>query len=361
MPRVFRRNQPVEPGYSFRTGPIKYLLRKNAPAAERTLVNSVLWWTSWLSLVLTIAVALAIRWSGDTWWLTAVLTFGPRFLVLVPIVLLIVAAAIFSRRSLVPLLLTLGVALGPVMGFCVPWRSLVAGGGAGRFVLRVVTLNPGGGVDWETFETFLAEVNPDVVAFQEFPSSSGLSPTQRQDWHTARHGQLYVISKFPILQTTAPTRETEIVPIMCCELQTPAGSVNLNCLHLHTVRDGLDALLERWEGGAARYQEVLTVRNRQSQIAARFAELEESPAIVLGDFNTTGDSPVFRQDWGSWQDAFRVCGWGLGHTFGTRRAGVRIDHILASSDCVVRSCRVGPDLQGQHRPVFAEVALPATR
>src|SRR5262249_23578010 len=136
------------------------------------------------------------------------------------------------------------------------------------------------------------------------------------------------------------------------------GSVQVVCVHLYTLRKGLDAVIARKREGAPELERVTAIRNEDSGIAGRFAKEGDGPVLVLGDFNTTCDSTVFRKDWSDWQDAFSLRGYGLGHTFATRHIGLRIDHILADSrHWYVRSCDVGPDLKGQHRPVVAELVL----
>jgi hypothetical protein len=84
-------------------------------------------------------------------------------------------------------------------------------------------------------------------------------------------------------------------------------------------------------------------------------------AIELRDLNMTCDTTIFRRGWKAWQDAFSILGFGLGDTFNTRRIGLRIDHVLVDKrHWHVRSCRIGPDLKEQYRPVIAELLLFAT-
>ena len=79
---------------------------------------------------------------------------------------------------------------------------------------------------------------------------------------------------------------------------------------------------------APELERVTAVRNEDSQISTRFAKAFDGPTVVLGDFNMTCDSSVFQRDWANWQDAFSICGFGLGYTFSTSRIGLRIDHVL---------------------------------
>jgi hypothetical protein len=41
--------------------------------------------------------------AGDRWWTASMLLFGPRWLLSLPLFLLVPAAAVFNRRLLLPL------------------------------------------------------------------------------------------------------------------------------------------------------------------------------------------------------------------------------------------------------------------
>ncbi len=319
-----------------------------------------MWVLSWLTLALTAIAAILLRWAGDLTWFMTALTFGPRWIALVPLAVLAPLALIFRRLALAPLALAAVCALGPVMGFCVPWRSLAGREPQNRLVLRVATFNVGGGIDSAGMIEFLREFRPDVVAFQEWPEQLGYPEQIERGWHWQRHGELFIASRYPIanLIVSNKARGRRRPAAIRCDVETPAGRVQVQCVHLYTLRKGLDAVISRKWNGAPELERVTAIRNEDSAIASRLARDAAGPAIVLGDFNTTADSTIFRRDWGAWQDAFSARGFGLGYTFATRRIGLRIDHVLAdSTHWHVRSCRVGPDLAGKHRPVVAELVL----
>jgi hypothetical protein len=103
---------------------------------------------------------------------------------------------------------------------------------------------------------------------------------------------------------------------------------------------------------------VAALRNDESDLAAGFAERSAGPTLVAGDFNLAGDSGIFERDWGDWDDAFATGGFGLGYTFISGPIGLRIDHLLADKrHWRTRSCHVGPDLNGEHRPLVADLLL----
>jgi endonuclease/exonuclease/phosphatase (EEP) superfamily protein YafD len=63
---------------------------------------------------------------------------------------------------------------------------------------------------------------------------------------------------------------------------------------------------------------------------------------------------IFRREFGDYQDAFSVAGWGYGYTKFTRVHGVRIDHVMCDGAWQAMKCWVGPDVGSDHRPVIAK-------
>jgi endonuclease/exonuclease/phosphatase family metal-dependent hydrolase len=320
----------------------------------------LVWVASWSILVLIAIAAILLHWAGDSSWPMTLMTFGPRWIALVPPAVLALPALIVRRRALVPLALAAACAAGPVMGFCVPWPALGAGELQNRLALRVATFNVGGGIDSAGMIRFFREYRPDIVAFQEWPERLGYPAEIERGWHWQRHGELFVASRFPVADLTVAGKAhgRRQPPAIRCAVETPAGNVVVSCVHLYTLRKGLDAVIARKWDGAAELERVTAIRNEDSAIASHFAGNGGQPALVLGDFNTTSDSKIFQRDWSRWQDAFSIRGFGLGYTFASRRVALRIDHVLADNrHWRVRSCQVGPDLAGQHRPVVAELTL----
>lgn len=79
--------------------------------------------------------------------------------------------------------------------------------------------------------------------------------------------------------------------------------------------------------------------------------------VVLGDFNATPWSPVFRSS--ATRGLTRVqCGSLLEPTWRSDNPllGLTIDHVFVTPGLVVTNCRVGPDIGSDHRPLVFSVA-----
>jgi endonuclease/exonuclease/phosphatase family metal-dependent hydrolase len=326
----------------------------------RHRLSVFIWVASWVFLAFLIVAASLIHGMGDSSWPLTLLTFSPRWISLMPLAPLAIVALAIRRSALVPLLLCLGCALGPVMGFCVPWRSMFDHGPENSTLLRVVSVNVDRGTDLAALFRFLDEVDPDVIAFQEGAYIAPVLKELKGKFQTAGTHDTFVASRYRIVDSAASPEGTgrHHPSSVRCDIATPAGVVHVHCVHLCTLRAGFDAMIHRRLRGVPELEHVTSVRDEGSRLAAEFAKQTEGPTVILGDFNMTNDSTVFQRDWGAWQDAFSLRGFGLGYTFASTRIRLRIDHVLADRrHWYIRSCRVGPDLHGQHRPLVAELLL----
>ena len=97
--------------------------------------------TGW---VVAIGLATGLLWGfADVWWPATVLLFGPRWVLLLPAVVLLPWAVLRDRDWVVPLGVAVVVAAGPLVGLRSGVRGLLPAGEG--FGLRVATLNAWGG------------------------------------------------------------------------------------------------------------------------------------------------------------------------------------------------------------------------
>lgn len=314
---------------------------------------------AWAYLAIVLLFLAMLRLAGDRWWVATLFTFGPRWLPLIPAPIVLVLAAMFHRRSLIVAGVALGVVLGPIMGFCLGWRAwLTDAGDLSKRKIRVMSYNAGGGRDADFIRLVEAE-KPDIIVLAEW----GYRPLPHElggDWHFEKIAATSVASRFPIIHTEALQSERLEQwnrPAGRSELDTPWGPINVLSLHLETPREGLAEV--RWSlwRGKAEMQRTTEIRHTESELSSQLTDSAPGPWIIAGDFNMPVDSTIYQTFWSRWRDTFSVAGFGYGYTKFARFWGVRIDHILAGNDWAVLSAWVGPDLGGDHRPIFADVQL----
>jgi endonuclease/exonuclease/phosphatase (EEP) superfamily protein YafD len=111
--------------------------------------------------------------------------------------------------------------------------------------------------------------------------------------------------------------------------------------------------------------DVSLFREQRAQVAelAAIAKSEDRPLVMAGDFNATANSRLVTKllDDGM-RDANAVAGSGLSHTWpdiGPLRflPGIRIDHVLTSSNIRVHEHLVGPSIGSDHRPLFVCISM----
>lgn len=327
--------------------------------ARSTAAGWLLALACWGYLALVLGLWLTMRCAGDRHWLGTVLILAPRMPAALPLVILWPWALLAGRRpALAANLLATGAVFLLVIGWRIPWSF----GPSERGDLRVLTCN----VHRQQFDpaklaAYIAQVRPDVVALQ------GWSDARREslfgpgdgDWQVRTDGELLVASRRAILSVTplditdgSPVSKGERGAAAIFELETPLGPINLICLHLASPHAGL---LTFPDDSGRKLSGNIDRRWFESDRLLALASARPGPLLLAGDFNTTDDSPIFREHWGAFADAFSERGWGFGYTYVIGRTQLRIDHILADPSWRVVGCWVGPDIGTAHRPLVADL------
>lgn len=327
-------------------------------------ISRLVTWCAWLYVVLCVLVWCLISVAGDSWWLATVLLYGPRWVMLVPVMLMALAAVVFSRRSLVPLSLAAILIAWPIMGLTVHLKQPQKTDGP---ILRVLSYNVHEGhINTELFVRFLKENSVDLVALQE---QSHDKPLPRpQGWYEYHDNGLAVLSRYPLqfvklVQVLPPGEKWPGTTLLHTTVTTPHGKVAFCSLQLPSPRFGLLSLADKHTVFRPSRNNTLEKQTRErwllSQETARYIAQISIPALVVGDFNTTPDSPLFRDVWSGAVNAFSVAGSGYGWT--QRVAvhglpfGARIDHILTRNGLQPLMCEVGPDFGSDHLPLIADI------
>ena len=324
----------------------------------------------WAYAALVLAVVLLLGLAGDRWWPATLLMFGPRWIWFVPAFVLLMAAGVLpsdaprQRRLAYVLLVTLVAVVWPVMGLCVPWRTMADGGhNPGRLRFRVLTCNiDAGALDADRLRQVLIDINPDVVVLQAWSSRHQRRVFGDVGWDFRRDDELFVASRFQIRAAEAladPEFSAGPGTAARYELALPGGrTVTLVNVHLATPRDALTLAMARSPAAPAAVRANSAARHAQCAAVARWAgRLAGGPVVIAGDFNTPPESRIFPDALPDYTNAFTRAGFGSGRTHFTRRTAVRIDHILYGPGLRARLCHVGPDVGSAHRPVIADLEL----
>lgn len=320
-----------------------------------------------LYAVCVVGLCLAFRFLSDRWWPVTWLLFAPRWPWLLP---LLGFMLIGRRRGHGKLRLLAGftglLVLGPLMGFNVPWHRLTAAPAAGPG-FRLMTCNVHRlELSVPDLDLYILQTNPDVIVLQDY-SGWDDSAVPRAGRHTFRQGEIFIASRFPIRQVRnlkldeIPGEDDAELPRYtgagaCFDLDTPAGLVHLLNIHLASPHTGLTAVVREPEKVAWKLRTNSIRRFNECAAISNFIKALSGPVILAGDFNMLDDSPIFRQFWGDYADAFESHGWGYGYTHYTPLSQLRLDHVLFRDPFDCLAYRVGPDCGTPHRPLVVDLA-----
>ena len=311
-------------------------------------------------LLLIIGVAV-IHSSLNSHWLVTLFLFSPRWVVALPL-LLLVPFTLLLRWRLTPIyLIHAFIIVIPILGFQLPRRS--PDPADETRTLRVLTCNVGGGtLDDRQLIRLIHDNRIDVLMLQECTQVVSEPLFQKLGWQRRQVHHIVIGSPLELSAPRVLGRQSEdklrAVAGIGCELDWPPGSrIQLASLHLPTFRPALEKLQHLdFDQGPVAIEQLAQMRRVLSRQIVDVIDDSELPTIVAGDFNVPVESACYRDLWNHFQNAFSIAGSGLGYTKYTRFHGVRIDHVLADRNWTVLDVRVGPDLGGDHRPVIAELA-----
>ncbi|MDD5104811.1 MAG: endonuclease/exonuclease/phosphatase family protein [Desulfuromonadaceae bacterium] len=302
--------------------------------------------------------------GGDRWWPGTYLLFGPRWIFIVPLPFLLIAAVLINRRMLV-LLICCAVA---VFVFLLDLRMSFLGESRNRKnVIRVLTCNVGyTSFDLARLLPVLQSSAADIVALQECPI--GLKEKIPGNLHVVQKGELVIISRFPIREVASlnamhPPHKWPRLGALHCVVSVPGRDISFVTVHLPSPRFGLQNMMDRNSVISIARRKLLDdeTANRTNTARAVQALVATSglPVIVAGDFNMPIESAIYKDVWSGYANAFSKVGRGYGWTefnrFRSIPIAVRIDHILTGKTAVPLVCAVGPDIGSDHLPLIADI------
>ena len=268
--------------------------------------------------------------------------------------------AMAARRWRCGLLIVVagGILLSGVLGFRLSMSAIHGTRGD----LRVLTCNGHRQhLDAARLAQYMAEIHPDVVALQGWSEVNKEVLFGGPGWNVCRDGELLVAARIPItmlrvldLSGAAAIPPADRGTAAVFEIGLPGRRVTLIDLHLASPHGGLAMLSD---DGGEKLAGNVDRRWNEAAVVTDACEVVQGPLLVVGDYNTTDDSPMFRERWigAGLVDAFGQSGNGFGYTYLIRRTQLRIDHILGNPSVRFMRCWVGPEVGSPHRPLVADV------
>jgi len=306
---------------------------------------------------------------GGPWWVRMAGDFLP--ILFLPLLVLAPLVLILSRSRPARLLLCLPVILFVLLygRLFLPKPAAALSDGDQTFSVMSYNVTRGDpGVD--TILSIIESENPDVVALQEVSPEvaeavsslapvygyMALSPTPDG------YAGCALLSRFPIVSDEAFPLVEGMHLYQRVVLDLQGQRVHLLNVHFQPPRLPL-----RRGGSRVLVPVVYDTTTQDHELERLLVELEtlEGPAVVVGDFNMTDQSPGYGQLTRRLGDSYGETGWGFGHTFPDQEARsipmpfplLRIDYIFHSRDIMANWSYVGDRGGPNHRFVVAGLSL----
>lgn len=202
--------------------------------------------------------------------------------------------------------------------------------------------------------------NPDVLCLQE---CSSLKETLFREFpyryktpaHTGRVLQV-VFSKYPILNGGSLDFPETSNNAVYADIAFKNDTVRLYNIHLqsfHIVPEMNTFTEEHSSKLFARFRAVMLKQYEQANLIRKHMEKSQHTKVIVGDFNNTQYSNVYRIIKGAMNDSFFEKGSGFGRTYALWSVPLRIDYILADPALEILSHENFTQKLSDHYPVMA--------
>ena len=154
---------------------------------------------AWLFLLTALGSWWMLKYQSEETIPATVIAYGPRFMALWPLAILVPLALIFLRRALLPLAIAALVIVGPIMGYVVNVGTLKARMPLvpARGTFRVLTFNTQGGNTLAyDLGILIKDQSPDIITFQECGDKLFEAMRAQKDWYSERFANVCTGSRW---------------------------------------------------------------------------------------------------------------------------------------------------------------------
>ncbi len=302
--------------------------------------------TIWLAAALYVHCA----W-GESTWQTAVITYAPPHLYLIPLLtaaLLCLAAGMWrvSLFCLIMALAGLHILFQPVY---LPQRPAQANQAPVRVVSWNVAHKDG---NPDIVRATLHQLQPDIVCLQEARLDVFRTAMDAPDQAFHRETKTFTTGRIVARREVPLGGPPNWRDALETDIELPQGRVKVLNVHMVSLQFGRF----RPDDRTAFARTAWYARQRNMEAIIQWLQETEGPRLLVGDFNTPPHSDFYRELKAHAVDAF-VSGWGLGLTFHRQLPLWRIDHIWCVGEVQPLSCTALDGGTSDHRLVTADVIL----
>lgn len=317
--------------------------------------------------------------NGTLWWITLFL-FSPRWVVGLPLLLLVPLTFVTSWRKTLWLAMCAYLPHGlvivfPILGFQLP-DLLGDKRTADGPVLRVISCNLGEGeISVDHLVAVAKYHKADVVMLEECPAEISDPLFRKLGWNLRQKNNIAIGSALPLGEVEVLSRQSaeyfDATVSVACNVYLSSDkekradgqsssrglAVRLVAIHFPTFRPAFEKARSFDSTASSVFEQIKSQYRELAETTLQRLEADRIPTIIAGDFNVPVESAFYRDYWKNFQNALTTRGLGLCYTKYTRLHGIRIDHVIVDGHWTVKSAHVDAGLGGDHRPVIAELVL----
>ena len=238
---------------------------------------------------------------------------------------------------------------------------------------NVHLFNAYNGGDFENAEIILNEIvqehQPDIIAFQEYndthaPLIDGypyryehFKTTTRSNGKVKKKALGHAIySKYPLINKGAFDFNRTTNNTLYVDVIKEEDTIRLYNMHLKSfgISPNVSSLQEGdKEKLIGRMSNAFEEQTNQVAAVLNHKNNSPHPVLMVGDFNNTAFSYIYKQLTEGMNDAYVACGGGLGTTFKFDWFPLRIDYILAQTNFEIVSFKTIDKTFSDHQPIMA--------
>ena len=335
----------------------------------------------WLYAAIILIWFMLYRQRGDSiWWLALVNSFAP--LLFAPLLLFLLLGIISPSIVLwvgmtIPIAIFLylyGILFCPKRHFTTNIGDMGAQEGHEVASFTIMTFNIWC-FSWQEETARVLEQNgwPDIVAIQELDLPMAAKIVDACGDHyphrllptRSETKMLGIFSRYPLTLVDASPIATRDFRLQRVRVAAPGGDFLLHNIHPRAT----DVMRYKREGRPIVRTTERSFKMRTSSIECLLADIAArgEATVLVGDFNSSAQSDVYKRMAAQLTDTHRTVGWGFGHTFPAYRQDMggipipprqlRLDMIFYSPELMALQCRVGQfHGESDHLPVIATLA-----
>ena len=181
-----------------------------------------------------------------------------------------------------------------------------------------------------------------------------------------------IFSKYPMLDTGLVRYFRPSMPeaLVHADIKVNNDTIRIFTTHLQSVqfrqrdyeaiaeiKNAEDSLYANSKTVLAKLRKAITLRSSQADIARQIMDDSPYPTVFCGDLNDTPNSYTYFTIRGNMQDAFLKKGFGIGRTYSSLSATLRIDYILTDDNFRISQFTRVVKYLSDHFMIMADVEL----